>query len=175
MFEPLGEVIRLRRLQLGLTMDKVAKAAKVSRRQLSLLEDGRNVSLLFLMKIAKVLEIKELPIGDLRLLGTQPEVQTIVHAADVLQRVKQTLPGLETAVGQIREASASLEQMLDEILATGANAQEILESVRRVEQIPDDEKKAAAETVRSLGQDEPPARAERPEAGDAAADRQVNG
>lgn len=175
MFEPLGEVIRLRRLQLGLTQENVAKMAKVSRRQLSLLEDGRNVSLLFLMKITKVLVISELPIGDLRLRGTQPEVTTIVRAADVLHRVKQTLPGLEAAVGHIREASASLEEMLAEILASGASAQEILESVRRVENIPPDERQAAGETLRSLGQDEPPARATRPETGEPSADRQNNG
>lgn len=175
MFEPLNDVIRLRRLQLGLTQEKVAKMAKVSRRQLSLLEDGRNVSLLFLMKITKVLGISELPIGDLRLRGTQPEVTTIVHAADVLHRVKQTLPGLETAVSQIREASDSLEEMLAEILAAGASAQEIVESVRRVENIPPDERQAAGEALRSLGQDEPPTRAARPEAGDPTADRQSNG
>ena len=174
MFEPLNDVIRLRRLQLGLTQEKVAKMAKVSRRQLSLLEDGRNVSLLFLMKIAKVLEISELPIGALRLRGTQPEVTTIVHAADVLHRVKQTLPGLESAVSQIREASASLEEMLDEILASGATAQEILESVRRIENLPPGERKAAGESLRSLGQDEPPARADRPDADEASDDQQRN-
>jgi transcriptional regulator with XRE-family HTH domain len=63
MFEPLNDVVRLRRLQLGLSQEQVARRAKVSRRQLSLLEDGRNVSLLFLMKIVKVLEITELPIA----------------------------------------------------------------------------------------------------------------
>ena len=173
MFEPLNDVVRLRRLQLGLTQEKVAKMAKVSRRQLSLLEDGRNVSLLFLMKIARVLEISELPIGELRLRGTQPEVTTIVQAADVLQRVKQTLPGLETAVSQIREASATLEDMLAEILASGASAQEILDSVRRIE-IPPHERQAAGETLRSLGQDDPPARAERPDADEASDDQQRN-
>jgi transcriptional regulator with XRE-family HTH domain len=175
MFEPLGEVVRLRRLQLGFTQERVARMAKVSRRQLSLLEDGRNVSLLFLMKIARALEITELPIGELRLRGTQPEVDTIVHAADVLHQVKQTLPGLEAAIGQIRQASVSLDQMLDGILASGATAEEVVESLRRVEKLPFGERKAAGETVRTLGQEEPPARAERPEIDDVVAERQGNG
>ena len=51
-FEHLPDVIRLRRKQLNLTQEQLARMAGVSRRQLSLLEDGANISLLFLLKVA---------------------------------------------------------------------------------------------------------------------------
>ena len=150
MFEPLCHVIRLRRLQRNLTQERLAKLAGVSRRQLSLLEEGRNTSLLFLMKIAKVLELTELPIGDLRLRASQPELSTIVLAAETLERIKPFLPVWAGAAEQIQDASASLEQLIGKTLASGASAGGIGEAAERLANTPAAERGATGETLRSL-------------------------
>ena len=150
MFEPLCHVIRLRRLQRNLTQERLAKLAGVSRRQLSLLEEGRNTSLLFLMKIAKVLELTELPIGDLRLRASQPELSTIVLAAETLERLKPFLPVWAGAAEQIQDASASLEQLIGKTLASGLSTGAIDEAAERLANTPAEERGATAETLRSL-------------------------
>ncbi|MGZ5441985.1 MAG: helix-turn-helix domain-containing protein [Thermoanaerobaculia bacterium] len=161
MFEPLSDVIRLRRVQRNLTQDRLAKMAGVSRRQLSLLEDGRNVSLLFLTKIARALEITELPIGDLRLRESQPELVTIVRANDVLQRVKQTLDLWAGAAKEIEDATVSLDELIDRALASGASARDIIEAAERLANVPDEERKAVGKTLRKLAQSRPSVRASR--------------
>ncbi|HYC91867.1 MAG TPA: helix-turn-helix domain-containing protein [Thermoanaerobaculia bacterium] len=162
MFEPLGDVIRLRRLQRNLTQERLAKMAGVSRRQLSLLEDGRNVSLLFLTKIAAALELTELPVGGLRLRSSQPELATIVRAADVLERLKQSLPTWISAAGEITSAAASLDEMLGRALAAGVSVREIEHAAERLASLPAEEQEAAGETLRSLASREPAVRMPRP-------------
>lgn len=157
MFEPLSDVIRLRRLQRNLTQERLAKMAGVSRRQLSLLEDGRNVSLLFLTKIARALELTELPIGDLRLRAAQPELATVVQAAEVVERLKSTLSTWASAAEQIHGASAVFDAMIHQALGTGASAREIVEAAERVATPP-----AATHGTAGLAAPEPAARATRP-------------
>jgi transcriptional regulator with XRE-family HTH domain len=168
MFEPLSDVIRLRRLQRNLTQERLAKLAGVSRRQLSLMEDGANVSLLFLTKIARVLELTEIPVGELRLRGSQPELTTIVRTAEALEHLKQNLPQWEATAAEIRAAAATLDELLEAALAEGAtSSQEILESAERLARIAVAERIAAeraatAATLRTLGEQKPAARAGRP-------------
>lgn len=162
MFEPLGQVIRLRRLQRNLTMDRLAKMAGVSRRQLSLLEDGRNVSLLFLTKIAKVLEITVLPVGDLSLRAASPELTVIVTASEMLERIKPTLGLWTKADEEIHRTTAVLDEMIGRSLGAGASARDIVEAAERLANLPDGEHGAAAETLRSLAGPKPAARASRP-------------
>lgn len=162
MFEPLGNVIRLRRLQRNLTQERLARLAGVSRRQLSLLEDGHNVSLLFLTKIAAVLELTELPVGSLRLRSSQPELATIVQAVDVLVRLKQTLPTWLSAADEITRAAAALDELLDRGLAAGVSAREIQQAAERLVHLPAEEREAAGETLRSLAAPEPSVRLPRP-------------
>ena len=150
MFEPLCHVIRLRRIQRNLTQERLAKLAGVSRRQLSLLEEGRNTSLLFLMKIAKVLELTELPIGDLRLRASQPELSTIVLAAETLERLKPFIPVWAGAAEQIQDASASLEELIGKTLASGATTGAIDEAAERLANTPPEERAATGETLRAL-------------------------
>ncbi len=154
MFEPLCHVIRLRRLQRNLTQERLAKLAGVSRRQLSLIEEGRNTSLLFLMKIAKVLELTELPVGDLRLRAAQPELSTIVLAAETLERLKPFLPIWAGAAEQVQDASASLEELIGKTLASGATAAGIGDAAESLAGTPAEERSATGETLRSLSRPE---------------------
>jgi transcriptional regulator with XRE-family HTH domain len=162
MFEPLGDLIRLRRIQRNLTQERLAKMAGVSRRQLSLLEDGRNVSLLFLTKIAEALELTELPVGRLRLRSSQPELATIVRAADVLVRLKQSLPAWAAAAKEISSAADSLDALLERALAPDLSALDVEAFAENLRNVPAGKRKAVGETLRSLAERDAVARVQRP-------------
>jgi transcriptional regulator with XRE-family HTH domain len=63
----LGDIVRDARIRKGLTQARLARLAGVSRRHLAALEKGANISLLVLRKVAGVLELREIPLGDLSL------------------------------------------------------------------------------------------------------------
>jgi len=63
----LGETVREARIRKGLTQAKLARLAGVSRRHLAALEKGANVSIAVLRKVAAVLELVEIQLGDLAL------------------------------------------------------------------------------------------------------------
>jgi transcriptional regulator with XRE-family HTH domain len=61
----LGETVREHRVRKGLTQARLARLAGVSRRHLAALEKGANVSVNVLQKVAVVLELKEISLGNL--------------------------------------------------------------------------------------------------------------
>lgn len=63
----LGDIVREARNRKGLTQARLARLAGVSRRHLAALEKGANVSVLVLRKVAGVLELREIPLGDVSL------------------------------------------------------------------------------------------------------------
>lgn len=63
----LGDTVREARIRKGLTQAKLARQAGVSRRHLAALEKGANVSVLVLRKVAAVLELTEIHLGELSL------------------------------------------------------------------------------------------------------------
>jgi transcriptional regulator with XRE-family HTH domain len=117
MFEPLPDVIRLRRRQRNLTQEQLARMAGVSRRQLSLLEDGANVSLLFLLKVCKALELTELQIGALRLRSAPPELGSLIVAADAMATAQEIVSQYSDLSGQLGEAAASINTLVERALA----------------------------------------------------------
>ena len=66
----LGDVVRESRIKKGLTQAHLARLAGVSRRHLAALEKGANVSVAVLKKVAAVLELQEIQLGDLSLKAT---------------------------------------------------------------------------------------------------------
>jgi transcriptional regulator with XRE-family HTH domain len=63
----LGDTVREARIKKGLTQARLAKLAGVSRRHLAALEKGANVSVSILQRVAGVLELTEIHLGDLSL------------------------------------------------------------------------------------------------------------
>jgi transcriptional regulator with XRE-family HTH domain len=63
----LGETVRQARIRKNLTQARLARLAGVSRRHLAALEKGANVSVAVLRKVATVLELAEIQLGDLSL------------------------------------------------------------------------------------------------------------
>jgi transcriptional regulator with XRE-family HTH domain len=61
----LGETVRSTRIKRGLTQARLARLAGVSRRHLAALEKGANVSILVLRKVASVLDLAEINLGEL--------------------------------------------------------------------------------------------------------------
>ena len=58
----LGTFVRASRVARGMTQVRVARDAKVSRKQLALLENGENISVKFLLRVARYLELETLPL-----------------------------------------------------------------------------------------------------------------
>ena len=63
----LGQSVREARLKKGFTQARLAKMAGVSRRHLAALEKGANVSVSILQRVAVVLELTEIPLGEISL------------------------------------------------------------------------------------------------------------
>jgi len=61
----LGETVRSTRIKRGLTQARLARLADVSRRHLAALEKGANVSINVLQKVAAVLDLSEINLGEL--------------------------------------------------------------------------------------------------------------
>jgi transcriptional regulator with XRE-family HTH domain len=158
MFEPLSDIIRMRRKQLNLTQEKLAKMAKVSRRQLSLLEDGHNVSLLFLTKIADALELTDIPVGRLRIFTAPPELAALVRAAEAIQILKQASDTWRSAAETIDASSSTLDALIvnaTEKASALDNLKALIDAAAdRLANLPPGENKTA-ETLRMLAGSDP--------------------
>lgn len=73
----LGETVRQARIRKNLTQAKLARLAGVSRRHLAALEKGANVSVAVLKKVATVLELTEIHLGDLALRAADSDSQAV--------------------------------------------------------------------------------------------------
>lgn len=101
----LGDTVREARIRKGLTQAKLAKLAEVSRRHLAALEKGANVSINILQRVAAVLDLTEIHLGDLSL-----------HAGDK----DRTTVNMPLLTDTIREARAEAERA-QAILARAEN------------------------------------------------------
>jgi transcriptional regulator with XRE-family HTH domain len=73
----LGETVRSTRIKRGLTQAHLARLAGVSRRHLAALEKGANVSILVLRKVASVLDLAEINLGDVTLQTSSSSPSTV--------------------------------------------------------------------------------------------------
>lgn len=62
-FAALGQALKQARIARNLSQRAIAKATKMSLRQVALVEAGENVSLSYIYEIVKLLDVKELPLG----------------------------------------------------------------------------------------------------------------
>ena len=69
----LGDTVREARIRKNLTQARLAKLAGVSRRHLAALEKGANVSVSILQRVAQVLDLTEIHLGDLSLRSSDGE------------------------------------------------------------------------------------------------------
>lgn len=117
MFEPLPSLVRLQRERRGLTQDRLAKLAKVSRGQLIAFERGdQNISLLFLLKIARALELTELRLAELYLHPSPPDVTMVIKAMDAIATAERIVSNAAAEAGELQKAKASVSALMDRIL-----------------------------------------------------------
>ena len=92
----LNDDIRRARITAGLTQSELARRAGVPRQQVRFLEEGGNVTLATLRKVAPHLpSIKRLPLGEIELTTASPELEEARRAAldlfDVAKRLVAAL------------------------------------------------------------------------------------
>jgi transcriptional regulator with XRE-family HTH domain len=85
----LGDVVRETRIKRGLTQAKLARLAGVSRRHLAALEKGANVSVLVLRKVASVLDLTEIDLGELQLHTTRSAGRPNVNVAVLADTIRE--------------------------------------------------------------------------------------
>src|SRR5881398_54910 len=85
----LGDVVRETRIKRGLTQAKLARLAGVSRRHLAALEKGANVSVLVLRKVASVLDLTEIDLGELQLHTTRSVGKPNVNVAVLADTIRE--------------------------------------------------------------------------------------
>lgn len=114
MFEPLPGLVRLRREQRNITQAQLAEKAGINRGQLIAFEQGRqNVTLKTLLKIARALEMTELPLAELHLRPAEPEVTALVAAADALAIARGVTTSAAAADGQMESLSRIIGAMVE--------------------------------------------------------------
>ncbi|HEX9983127.1 MAG TPA: helix-turn-helix domain-containing protein [Thermoanaerobaculia bacterium] len=86
----LGHTVRDQRLKKGFTQAKLARLAGVSRRHLAALEKGANVSILVLQKVASVLDLTDIPLGNVHLRpGEAKGAVNMALLADTLREARE--------------------------------------------------------------------------------------
>ncbi|HUP61366.1 MAG TPA: helix-turn-helix domain-containing protein [Thermoanaerobaculia bacterium] len=92
--EILGMVVQGTRLKRGLTQERAARAAGVSRKQWALLEKGENVSVVFLRKVARSLGLDSVPLGE-ELEGSMTGGASALHVPALLHLCDEMLALVE--------------------------------------------------------------------------------
>src|SRR5437588_1433637 len=102
----LGDIVRETRIKKGLTQAKLPRLAGVSRRHLAALEKGANVSVAVLRKVAAVLDLQEIQLGDLSLLTASSSVDNAKNAnfALVADAIREARADAERAQAVLNRA-----------------------------------------------------------------------
>jgi transcriptional regulator with XRE-family HTH domain len=90
--------------------------AGVSRGQLIALENGENISLTFLIKIAKALELTELRIGDLNLRPSPPDLTMLIVAGNAISAARRVVDQATAVSDELASASVSVSALIDRAL-----------------------------------------------------------
>lgn len=121
----LGDSIRAARVKKNLTQANLARKAGVSRRHLAALEKGANVSVNVLKKVASVLGLTEIDLGDLSLVAAAPPAahldlslltETIQEARSEAVRAQALLARAEGLLGEDDGAKAFFPRMVARVL-----------------------------------------------------------
>lgn len=112
----LGDTVREARIRKGLTQARLAKLAGVSRRHLAALEKGANVSVSILQRVAAVLELTEIPLGELSLRATEKEHS--VNVPLLTDTIREARAGAERAQAILARAENLLG--VDGVLVAGS-------------------------------------------------------
>lgn len=155
MFEPLPDLIRLRRTERNLSQERLAKMAGVSRGQLALLEAGQNVSLQFLLKVARALELTELPINELRLRAAPPELGALITASGAMDTVRRAVQQISGVDVELEKAAASLDELVSRAVSSAGPSDAIADAAGRLANRPESERPRAAHALHKAASSPP--------------------
>ena len=108
--------------RLGLSQTQLSKLSGVSRRQIGIAFKGANISLTILKKLAKILQLTTVSVGELTIEAEQAAIpsKTMQHARTLMQRVVNdatdavALLGrddrIEKAMDALHQAAADMKQ-----------------------------------------------------------------
>ncbi|HYC89874.1 MAG TPA: helix-turn-helix transcriptional regulator [Thermoanaerobaculia bacterium] len=165
MLEPLPALIRDRREERKLTQGQLAELAGVSRAQLALLEAGKaNITMEFLLKITRVLELTAVWVEGLNILAASPDLKALVQAKEAVAHARALASQFSGTVEELDAATASLDELISRPMLPAASQADIAESARQLTQLRGDERDQAGRTLRDLANGDRVHRAERPEA-----------
>ncbi|HEY2829474.1 MAG TPA: helix-turn-helix domain-containing protein [Thermoanaerobaculia bacterium] len=103
----LGDVVREARIKKGLTQARLARLAGVSRRHLAALEKGANVSVAVLRKVAAVLDLQEIHLGELSLRSSgatdQSQPANIALLADAIREARADAERAQAMLGRAED------------------------------------------------------------------------
>jgi transcriptional regulator with XRE-family HTH domain len=103
----LGDVVREARIKRGLTQAGLARLAGVSRRHLAALEKGANVSVAVLRRVASVLNLREIDLGELSLRSSSEDDRSkrtdIVLLADVIREARADAERAQAILGHAED------------------------------------------------------------------------
>ena len=117
MFEPLSTLVRLRRDQLGLSLDALSALSRVSRTRLVALEKGDdNISLELLVKVANALKLNEIRVGGLRVEPATPDFNALVAAADALYTARKVVDQAVSAARDLERVAGPVADLLAPVL-----------------------------------------------------------
>ena len=114
----LGETLRATRLERGLTQARLAKLAGVSRRHLAALEKGANVSVNVLRKVAAVLQLAEIKLGELTVRAAGSS-STTVNMPVLAETIREAHAGTVRAQLLLSRAQSILGEPEDATVPAG--------------------------------------------------------
>jgi transcriptional regulator with XRE-family HTH domain len=134
MFEPLPALMRLKRQQLGLTLDAASALADVSRSRLAALEKGDdNISLDLLVKLANAYGMTEIRIGGLRVGAAASDFRMLVAAAEALQTAGKLVEQAEALGAELKRVAGPVAELLAPVLAAPADSGQPAEGAAGIE------------------------------------------
>lgn len=104
----LGETVRSTRIKRGFTQARLARLAGVSRRHLAALEKGANVSINVLQKVASVLDLSEINLGELKV-QTPKSDSTVVNMSILADTIREAHAGAFQAQSLLARAETLLD------------------------------------------------------------------
>lgn len=145
MLQSLGAYIRLTRQRRNLTLERLAELSNVSRWQLAQLEKGHNVSVTFLLKVAAVLELTEIPIAFLTLRAVPADALSLVMASEA---VNNALTQVESAQRGLDGAVATLDGLLARPAVPPGAERRIADAGHRIASTPAEDAVAVGRALR---------------------------
>jgi transcriptional regulator with XRE-family HTH domain len=124
----LGQTVRDARTKKRLTQDRLAKMAGVSRRHLAALEKGANVSINIVQRVASVLELTEIPLGEVSLRPSDRDGGNVN-----VPLLADTIRELRVETGRTQEILARAEGILGGDVNNGLLLEFPRMPVRRIE------------------------------------------